>query len=75
MPLGALGTTIGGTLHLQATVCALDGSESLTARGEIESSVEHAVTLGQRLADELLAKGAARLIAQERASHLDAEEP
>ena len=75
VPLGALGTTIGGTLHLHATVCALDGSESLTARGEIESSVEHAVTLGQRLADELLAKGAARLIAQERAAHLDAEEP
>ena len=75
VPLGALGTTIGGTLHLHATVCALDGSESLTARGEIESSAEHAVTLGQRLADELLAKGAARLIAQERASHVDAEEP
>jgi hydroxymethylbilane synthase len=75
VPLGALGTTIGSTLHLQATVCALDGSESLTARGEIESTAEHAVTLGQRLADELLAKGAARLIAQERASHLDAEEP
>jgi hydroxymethylbilane synthase len=75
VPLGALGTTIGGTLHLHATVCALDGSESLTARGEIESSAEHAVTLGQRLADELLARGAARLIAQERAAHLDAEEP
>jgi hydroxymethylbilane synthase len=75
VPLGALGTTIGGTLHLHATVCALDGSESLTARGEIESTAEHAVTLGWRLADELLAKGAARLIAQERASHLDAEEP
>ena len=75
VPLGALGATIGGTLHLHAPVCALDGSESLTARGEIESSAEHAVTLGQRLADELLAKGAARLIAQERASHVDAEEP
>ena len=75
VPLGALGTTIGGTLHLHATVCALDGSESLTARGEIGSTPEHAVTLGQRLADELLAKGAARLIAQERASHVDAEEP
>ena len=75
VPLGALGTTIGGTLHLHATVCALDGSESLTARGEIESTAQHAVILGQRLADELLAKGAARLIAQERASHVDAEEP
>jgi hydroxymethylbilane synthase len=75
VPLGALGTTIGGTLHLHATVCALDGSESLTARGEIESSRENAVILGQRLADELLAKGAARLMAQERAAHREPEEP
>jgi hydroxymethylbilane synthase len=75
VPLGALGTTIGGTLHLHATVSALDGSESLTARGEIESSRENAVILGQRLADELLAKGAARLMAQERAAHREAEEP
>ncbi len=75
VPLGALGTTIGGTLHLYAAVCALDGSEWLTARGEIDASPEHAVTLGQRLADDLLAKGAARLIAHERASHLQAEEP
>ncbi|HEY0341594.1 MAG TPA: hydroxymethylbilane synthase, partial [Steroidobacteraceae bacterium] len=75
VPLGALGTLSGGTLHLQATVCSLDGAESLTARGEIDSSPEHAVTLGQRLADELLAKGAARLIAQERAAHVAAEEP
>jgi hydroxymethylbilane synthase len=80
VPLGALGTTIGGTLHLYAAVCALDGSEWLTARGEIDPSpAGHAVTiaeaLGQRLADDLLAKGAARLIAHERASHLQAEEP
>jgi porphobilinogen deaminase len=60
---------------LYAAVCALDGSECLTARGEIDSSPEHAVALGQRAADELLAKGAARLIAHERASHLTAEEP
>jgi hydroxymethylbilane synthase len=75
VPLGALGTSSGGTLHLHATVCSLDGSESLTARGEIESNPERAATLGQRLADELLAKGAARLIAQERAAHRDTEEP
>ena len=75
VPLGALGTAIGGTLHLYAAVCALDGSEWLTARGESDAIPEHAVTLGQRLADDLLAKGAARLIAHERASHLQAEEP
>jgi hydroxymethylbilane synthase len=75
VPLGALGTAIGGALHLYAAVCALDGSEWLTARGEIDSSLANATTLGQRLAEDLLAQGAARLIAHERASHLQAEEP
>jgi len=74
VPLGALGTAIGGTLHLYAAVCALDGSEWLTARGEIESSLTNATTLGQRIADNLLAQGAARLIAHERASHQQGEE-
>lgn len=69
VPLGALGTSIGGTLHLYAAVCALDGSEWLTASGDAPSDPREAVKLGQRLADDLLAKGAARLIAHERASH------
>ena len=74
VPLGALGTSIGGTLHLYAAVCALDGSEWLTARGDAPSNPEQAVVLGQRLADELLKQGAARLIAHERASHSPPEE-
>jgi hydroxymethylbilane synthase len=75
VPLGALGTAMGGTLHLYAGVCALDGSEWLTARGESDATVEHAITLGQHLAEELLAKGAARLIASERDSRRTVEEP
>jgi hydroxymethylbilane synthase len=75
VPLGALGTTKGGTLHLYAGVCALDGSEWLTAQGEANATVEQAKTLGQRTADELLAKGAARLIADERESRRSVEEP
>jgi hydroxymethylbilane synthase len=75
VPLGALGTAIGGTLHLYAAVCALNGSEWLTSRGEIESSPANATILGQRIADNLLAQGAARLIAHERASHEQADEP
>lgn len=74
VPLGALGTAMGGALHLYAGVCALDGSEWLTARGEVEASVEQAKILGQRVADELLAKGAARLIASERESRRSPEE-
>jgi hydroxymethylbilane synthase len=75
VPLGALGTSIGGTLHLYAGVCALDGSELLTGRGEIEATPEKAVALGQRIGDELLAKGAGRLIAHERDSRRLVEEP
>jgi hydroxymethylbilane synthase len=76
VPLGALGTTSSdGRLHLYSAVCALNGSEWLTARGEANSTAEDAVALGQRVADELLAKGASRLIAHERATHQAAEEP
>ena len=77
VPLGALGTTSAdGRLHLYAAVCALDGSEWLTARGEADSTAEQATSLGQRIADELVAKGASRLIAHERATHQPAaEEP
>jgi hydroxymethylbilane synthase len=69
VPLGALGTSSGGTLHLYAAVCALDGREWLTARGTAPADPREAAQLGQRLADELLAKGAGRLIAHERATH------
>ncbi len=75
VPLGALGTAMGGTLHLYAGVSALDGSEWLTATGEVDATVEEAGILGKRLADELFAKGAARLIANERESHRSPEEP
>ena len=77
VPLGALGTiSADSRLHLYAAVCALDGSEWLTARGEAESTAEQATILGQRIADELVAKGASRLIAHERATHQPAaEEP
>jgi hydroxymethylbilane synthase len=69
VPLGALGTSSGGTLRLYAAVCASDGREWLTARGEAPADPQEATKLGQRLADELLAKGAGRLMAHERATH------
>ncbi len=73
VPLGALGTPIGGALHLHAGVCALDGSEWLSTSGDVEATVEAAAALGKRLAEELLAKGAARLIASERDSRRPVE--
>lgn len=75
VPLGAIGSIVGNTLHLNAGVCALDGSELLTAHGEIDGGLEEAAVLGARVADALLAKGAARLIAQERESRRAVEEP
>ena len=75
VPLGALATSTGGSLKLYAGVCALDGSEFLTAHGECKLSVEAAVELGQRVAEELKAKGAARLIAAERDLRQAAEQP
>ena len=75
VPLGALATSTGGSLKLYAGVCALDGSEFLTAHGECRPTVEDAVELGQRVAEELKAKGAARLIAAERDLRQAAEQP
>ena len=78
VPLGALGTlgaSVESTLQLYAGVCALDGSQFLTARGEAKATVEDAIALGQRVAEELKAKGAARLIAAERDLRQGAEQP
>ena len=76
MPLGALATMRDGTLTLQATVCALDGARYVSARGEAPAAAAAAEALGVRIAEELLACGAAELIAHERGSRAVAvEEP
>lgn len=77
VPLGAIGTLASGdTLRLHAAVCALDGSKLLQARAEMPATPANAVSLGQRLAEDLLSQGAARLIANERtARSLEAEGP
>jgi hydroxymethylbilane synthase len=80
VPLGALATVRGATLALSASVCSLDGSQHLSARGVASAaagaqlSPEDAVALGERVADELLARGAADLIAREREARA-VEEP
>jgi len=75
VPLGALGSLSGSTLNLHAAVCALNGSKMLQAEGACPASVENAAALGQRLAEELLNKGAADLIAQERGARREVQEP
>jgi hydroxymethylbilane synthase len=66
VPLGALATVADRVLRLEATVCALDGSQSVAARGAAPAAIEEAAALGQRVADELLAAGAAALITRAR---------
>ncbi|MBS0417220.1 MAG: hydroxymethylbilane synthase [Proteobacteria bacterium] len=66
VPLGALGTLDGETLRLHAAVCALDGTKILQASSEMPASLANATSLGQRVADDLLAQGAAELMANER---------
>jgi hydroxymethylbilane synthase len=72
VPLGACSKVHGESLHLYAQVCALDGSKSLTTEGsiplaaDIQAATEAANDLGIRLADDLLARGADKLIERER---------
>ena len=60
-PVGAWGRVEGGRLALDAVVLSPDGSRRLAARGSADNAA--AVSLGQQVADELLAQGAAELIA------------
>jgi hydroxymethylbilane synthase len=74
VPLGALAELRGEALELAAAVCALDGSRELRARGTASAAggaaltAADAVALGKRIADQLLAAGAAELIAHERST-------
>ena len=69
VPLGALARMQDGRLRLDATVCALDGGRALTASAEAPATAAEAAALGVGVAEELLARGAAALISQERAAH------
>lgn len=75
VPLGALATATGSRIHLHAAVCALDGSQLLSANGEAEATLAGAIMLGEQLAMELIRQGAASLIAAERAVQGRAEAP
>lgn len=59
-PVAAYATVTAQQVHLRVLVAAADGSKVLAKEGE--SGVEEAVALGERLADEMLARGAAPLI-------------
>ena len=66
VPLGAIGSLDGETLRLQAVVCSLDGKKNIQAKSQLGASLENATTLGRAVADDLLSRGAASLMANER---------
>jgi hydroxymethylbilane synthase len=69
VPLGALATLTGGYLNLNASVCALDGTFSIDRQDLMpceNAPLESAAALGIRVADQLLAGGAASIITQQR---------
>ncbi len=68
IPLGALAMVTDRFLRLEATVCSLDGVDSVSARGAAPASVDEAASLGERVADELLARGAGGLMQRARSS-------
>ncbi len=68
VPLGALATVQGGTLTLTACVCALDGTRHLSACARAPAAPSESEALGVRVAEELLARGAAELMEKERAA-------
>lgn len=61
VPVGAWARMDDGSLSMDAAVLAPDGSECI--RGRASGRPEDAEAVGRRLADELLARGAGRLLA------------
>ena len=51
-----------------ASVCALDGTRQLSAQSHAPATAAEAPALGIRVAQELLAAGAAELMEKERAA-------
>ncbi len=64
VPVGAHARVREGTLSLRARVLSLDGTEVI--EGEVMGTRDHAAQLGQMLADDLLGRGAERLIEEAR---------
>jgi hydroxymethylbilane synthase len=73
VPLGALATITGERLNLYAAVCALDGTTVITAEGSatlgksvVGSPWREATALGMQVAEQLLERGAGRIIDLQR---------
>lgn len=62
VPVGALATIEGGTVTLYSAACNLDGADFVAA--EASAPVAEAAALGTKLAEDLLANGATRVLAK-----------
>lgn len=62
VPIGAYALVNGEQVHIRGLVGAVDGSEIL--RDEVSGSVENAEQLGIQLAEQLLAQGADKILAE-----------
>jgi hydroxymethylbilane synthase len=60
VPIGALARVSQGALHLRAAVLSPDGKQRIA--GETAGEAMHAASLGSRLAEDLLARGAKELL-------------
>ena len=60
VPIGALANVGGDTVTLYSAACNLDGQDFVAA--EASAPIADAAALGKRLAEELLAKGATRVL-------------
>lgn len=62
VPIGGFAERNGDQIHLRALVGALDGSQIIRAEGV--ANAKEAEKLGKQIADELLAQGADRILAE-----------
>jgi hydroxymethylbilane synthase len=65
VPVGALATLSGETISLYAAAATLEGADFVAAEGS--APAKDAVTLGQRIAGELLKNGGARVLEEANA--------
>jgi len=71
MPIGAHATAAGGSLTLTAIVLSLDGTRAV--RAESRGAVHEAARVGTAVAEDLLSRGAAEILAEVQQAHAAVE--
>lgn len=64
LPVAAYATVEGDQLHLRGRVCAVDGRTVIDVAGDAATDTRSAFALGTKLAQDAIARGADRLIAE-----------